>query len=153
MLSIILILIFDILIAGALVYSAHFYGGISNFQKAIDVFYTQTFYNYLLWAAIQEGIVILIFLFLTGLRLPILYAIPICIGIFMICHFPNIVLMFAVGALAGIILPFYAKAGWIVFPVMVITHALLATILYEFFPEDFTKGFRCWFSFWNKYGK
>jgi hypothetical protein len=78
------------------------------------------------------------------LKMPVFLAVPFTGVLFLICHFPNIVLMFAVFAMEQILLLLFAYSGWWFLAAIPFTHALLAVCLYNFFPASITKGFQVW---------
>lgn len=155
MLYIIITIIFDLIMVIGLYFIGHLYGG-NNYlslrpdDKNDKDFFESAFKWYLLWAAVQQSIVIAIYLLLKNI-LPVEADILVCGCIFMLLHTPNIVLMFAVFGMELFLLTSFNAAGVIMIPFMCVTHSVLATALLKFFPSDFTKGFQVLWNFFKVY--
>jgi hypothetical protein len=116
-------------------------------------FIKSALFIYLIWACIQQGVVVGVFTLLKNFNIPINYCILICSFIFMIIHIPNVLLMFSVLGMQLILLILFSQSTlWFIIP-MILTHSLLATSLYYFFPESIHKNFKVLLSFYKKYKK
>lgn len=104
--------------------------------------------GYLLWAIFQQGLTILTFVFLFKSSV---YAIICCSLIFSVLHYPNTLLIYAVGFMQSILLlAFYLFPNFYPLPII---HCTLALTLYLNYPTEFTKEFRVLNSFFDRYIK
>lgn len=155
MFVIIVTIIFDAIMFFALYYISRLYGGKEVLSFKADTpddkeFINSAFRTYLLWAAVQQALVVTLFLLLKKV-LPVEVDIMICGIIFMSLHFPNIILMFAVLGMEIFLLTGLSVVGWVYIPFMILTHSVLASALLQFFPSDFTKGFKVLWMFYKSY--
>jgi uncharacterized membrane protein len=161
MIGIILTIVFNGLLFLALMQMAGYYDGYKfskNWRDEIksikEALYYSEFWQYLLWALIQQIIVIIVYWVLFYYVTPDkLYCVAIAAMIMGLIHFPNLVLLFAVFGMEYFLLSMFSKFGIVYLPFMVFTHAFLASALLKFYPEAVTKGFRVLWSFWKVYKK
>lgn len=113
-------------------------------------FLKSAFWDYLISAWIQQTIIIIGFSLIKDL-IPLNIAIISAAFIFMLLHFPNMVLSFAVFGMELFLLILYTLAGPIIIPGMIFTHSLLATCLLFMFPEEVHYNFQVWFGFFKRY--
>jgi len=158
LISVVITIAVNIIFFFILRFCSKYYGGseVIYFNKAITdeekKFLNSCFKTYLLWGAVQQAIVIGLFYFLRYfLWVPWWAAIPIGCFIFMLLHFPNIVLMFAVLGMEMILLSLYYIAGIFFIPFMALTHGILATCLLFMFPESVHKNFKVLWEFFKYY--
>jgi len=135
-----------VIIPLGLYYIGKLYGGTATISfntltSEDKVIAKSAFVNYLLWAAVQQAIVIGVFLLLKLTPLPVASIILICGLLFSACHTPNILLNFATLAMEPFLLICFASIGWWFIPMMALTHSVLATCLLYFFPTSITHNF------------
>lgn len=115
-------------------------------------FLLSAFWTYLISAFIQQAAVIMLFELIKDF-MPLYMAVIATSFIFMILHYPNQILAFAVFGMEQFLLTLLYSAGPIIIPGMIITHSLLASCLLFMFPESVHKNFLVWFEFFKKYPK
>lgn len=121
-----------------------------NLSKKEAKFLKSAFWTYLISAWIQQTIIIIGFTLIKNI-LPLNIAIIGTSFVFMLLHYPNMVLSFAVLGMQLYLLTLYTIAGTIIIPGMIITHSLLATCLLFMFPEEVHKNFQVGFGFFKRY--
>ena len=142
------VLIFNIVMFFALWKISTFYKGVVVFipgNHKLDPtekdFFVTAFLHYPVWAAIQQALILGVF-WLVRKVLPLEYAIIFTAFAFTFLHYPNLILMFAVGMMEMILLTIYSISNIWFFFAMAVTHAFLATCLLKMFQQDVTHGFR-----------
>lgn len=113
-------------------------------------FLMSAFWTYLISAFIQQVGIIILFQLLKGI-IPLQIAIIGAAFIFMLFHFPNIILSFAVFGMEMFLIILLTIAGPIIIPGIIFTHSLLATCLLFMFPEEVHKNFQVWGGFFKRY--
>lgn len=125
----------------------NFDGHLSEEEKK---FLFSAFWTYLISAFIQQAAIIILFQLLITI-IPLNLAIIGSALIFMLLHYPNIVLSYAVFGMELFLLILLTLTGPIIIPGMIFTHSLLATCLLFMFPEEVHKNFQVWFGFFKRY--
>jgi hypothetical protein len=104
---------------------------------------------YLLWALLQQFLVLLVYNYILVNFFPSLYCIAIASFIFTCLHYPNVFLMLAVLALEPLNLMYFNFYHNIY--VLALNHSILANVLYYFYPSSLHKDFKVLFSWsWQK---
>ena len=138
-------LLFNVAMFFTLLKISSFWNGVPVFTKGNPLekdFFITAFLHYPIWAAVQQALILGVY-YLARMILPVQYAIIFTAFAFTFFHYPNLLLMFAVGMMEMILLTLFSiSLGFWFYFAMVFTHALLASCLLKFFNADVTHGFR-----------